>query len=225
MPDRRDELAASLRAVRERLVRVCLDAGRDVDDVTVIAVTKTWPASDVALLAGLGVRDVGENRHQEGLAKRAELGDTPGLRWHHIGVLQGNKARAVTAWADVLHGVDRAPLLERIPSGTPVLLQVSLDGDPARGGCAVTEVPALGRSARSHGLDLRGVMAVAPRAGDPAAAFALLARTSAALREEVPDAMWISAGMSGDWEAAVTHGATHVRLGSVLLGGRSSPAV
>jgi pyridoxal phosphate enzyme (YggS family) len=216
-----EELADNLEAVRVRIVRACEVAGRPAGEVGIIAVTKTWPASDVSLLADLGLREVGENRHQEGEAKRAA--SPTDLTWHHIGRLQRNKARSVTRWADVVHGLDRAELITPLAGarpGLPVLVQVSLDGDPTRGGCAPELVPALARDAAAEGLDVRGVMAVAPVGHDPEVAFGRLAELSADLRAAMPAAGWISAGMSGDLEAAVHHGATHLRLGSVLLGPR-----
>ena len=227
---RRDELAASLGEVRERIARACAAAGRPAEEVTLVAVTKTYPASDVVLLAGLGVTDVGENRDQEAAPKvaaaRAE-GATP--RWHFIGQLQRNKARSVVGYADVVESVDSlrlAAALDRAAAGreTPleVLVQVSIDGDPSRGGAVGDDLWRISDAvAASSSLRLGGVMAVAPLDWDPDRAFDRLAALSGRLVATHPGATAISAGMSGDLEAAVRHGATHVRIGTSLLGMRN----
>ncbi|MEV7428839.1 YggS family pyridoxal phosphate-dependent enzyme [Nocardioides sp. NPDC092400] len=226
---RRAELAAGLAAVRERIAGACADAGRDVDEVTLVVVTKFFPASDVRLLADLGVTDVGENRHQEAEAKAAECADL-GLRWHFIGGLQSNKAAAVAAYSAVVESVDRAKLVGPLARGAggreqplDVLLQVSLDppGREGRAGVDPDDLPALAaRVEQEQDLRLRGLMAVAPLGEDPAAAFARLAEVRAAHVAEHPSATWLSAGMSGDLEHAVRIGATHVRIGSAVLGSR-----
>jgi pyridoxal phosphate enzyme (YggS family) len=226
---RREELARSLAELEERLSAACAAAGRARSDVRLVAVTKTWPASDVALLRELGVLDVGENRDAEARAKAAQV---PGVRWHFVGAVQSNKARSVATYADVVHSLDRPALLEALSAGAAragrtvdVLLQVSLDGDPARGGAAPADVPALADgAAAAGGLRLRGLMAVAPRAGDPAAAFAVLADVAARLRGDHPQAADISAGMSLDLEQAVAAGSTIVRVGTALLGRRPPPS-
>ena len=218
---RREVLAANLAAVRERLAAAARAAGRDPGEITLIAVTKTFPASDVALLADLGIADVGENRAQEAVAKHAEVGSPP--RWHFVGTLQRNKAGLVASFADVVHSLDRIELVSALDRGRPldVLIQVSLDESPGRGGTPAAEMPALADAiGASDHLSLRGVMAVAPLGADPSPAFARLAEVAARLREDHPGATWISAGMSGDLEAAVAAGATHVRIGTALLGRR-----
>ena len=223
--ERVQELAAALAALEQRLGAACAVAGRRRDEVVLIAVTKTRPASDVVALRDLGVLDVGENRDQEAKAKAAQV---PGVRWHFVGGLQTNKARSVARYASAVHSVDRAELVSALSAGAlraerdlDVLLQVSLDGDPARGGALVADVPALAeQTAAAPGLRLAGVMAVAPLGADPAAAFAALARIAADLRSDHPQAVEISAGMSGDLEQAVAAGATHVRVGTALLGHR-----
>jgi PLP dependent protein len=226
---RADELATNLARVRERVTGAAAAAGRGPDDVGLVVVTKFFPASDVRLLAGLGVADVGENRHQEAEAKAAECVDL-GLRWHFIGGLQSNKAAAVAAYADVVESVDRPKLLGPLTRGAhqrgrpvDVLLQVSLDppehGD--RAGVAPDDLAALAEAtAQAEGLVLRGLMAVAPLGEDPAAAFDRLARIRAGFLTDHPDATVLSAGMSGDLEQAVAAGATHVRVGSAVLGSR-----
>ena len=228
-PGRRAEVAAALAAVEQRLEAACTAAGRARADVVLVAVTKTRPASDVALLHALGVRDVGESKDQEAAAKAAALaGPAPGLRWHFVGRLQRNKARGVAAYADVVHSVDRAPLVAALSDGAgragrelDVLLQVSLDGDPDRGGALPEDLPRLAESvAAAPGLHLRGLMAVAPLGEPGEAAFARLLTLSQRLRQDHPGAAAVSAGMSADLEVAVAAGATLVRVGAALLGQR-----
>jgi pyridoxal phosphate enzyme (YggS family) len=229
---RRSELAANFAGVRARLADACHDAGRDPADVTLVAVTKTFPASDVRLLAELGVADVGENRDQEAAPKHAECADLP-LRWHFVGQLQRNKARSVATYADVVHSVDRLSLVgplarAAVTAGRSLtaLVQVDLSDppDPARGGAGPDDVPAVAAAvAAADGLVLGGVMAVAPLGADPDPAFGRLADVAAVLRRDHPGATVISAGMSADLAAAVRHGATHVRIGTALLGHRPPP--
>ena len=242
---RRDELAAALAATRARVGAAARAAGRDPETVTIIAVTKNWPAQDVRILASLGVADVGENRDQEAAEKAALCADLA-LTWHFVGQLQTNKAKSVVGYADVVHSVDRVRLVDALSHAAQscgrtvgCLLQVSLDGDTGRGGAAAVDVPALAdRIATGAGLRLLGVMGVAPlgQSDDPAEAtgavraanaedvaeraFARLAELAAIVRVRHPGAGWISAGMSGDLELAIAHGATHVRVGSAILGAR-----
>ena len=226
---RRAELAENLGLVQARIARACEAAGRDLAEVRLIVVTKTYPASDVHLLAELGVRDVGENRDQEARAKWSECTDLP-LRWHLIGQLQRNKVNSVLHWADVVQTVDRPELAEalntaaeRVGRRLGVMVQVALDIpiQSARGGCAPADVPALARYLLSLGhLDLTGVMGVAPLLGEPAAAFTRLAQVAGIVRELTPGADQISAGMSGDLEEAIARGATQVRIGGAVLGNR-----
>jgi pyridoxal phosphate enzyme (YggS family) len=226
---RQAELRGALDRVEQRVASACTAAGRSRDDVTVVVVTKTFPASDVRLLAGLGVLDVGESRDQEALAKAQDCADLA-LRWHFVGRLQSNKARSVAGYASVVHSLDRPSLVRPLGSGAEqagrnvgALVQVSLDGDPARGGVPTAGVPELAAAvARQAGLTLRGVMAVPPIGADPAQAFEQLMTVAEAVRREHPAADWVSAGMSSDLEAAVGAGATHLRVGSAILGSRPS---
>lgn len=232
--DRSAELAANLAAVRTRIEAACAAAGRPAQEVTLVVVTKTWPAEDVRRLAGLGVGDVGENRDQEAGPKHAACADL-GLRWHFIGQLQTNKAGHVAGYADVVHSVDRPRLVDALSRGAlaagrqlRALVQVALDPDPGRpgqlgprGGAHPDDVPALADAvAAAPGLELGGVMAVAPLGEDPEPAFARLAAVAAAVRAHHPGATDVSAGMSGDLEAAVACGATHLRVGTAVLGSR-----
>lgn len=222
---RRQELAENLRHVEERLDRACRAAGRQRAEVTLVAVTKTWPATDAQLLVELGVVDLGENRDAEARAKAAQV---TGARWHFVGSVQSNKAGSVARYAHLVHSVDRPSLCQALSRGAVaagrtvgVLLQVSLDGDPARGGAPIGDLPALAdRVAASPGLELRGVMAVAPLGAEPAGAFARLAEAARGLQQAHPGARAISAGMSADLEHAVAAGATHVRVGTAMLGHR-----
>ena len=229
MTARADVLAANLDVVRRRIATACAEAGRPEDDVSLVVVTKFFPASDVRLLADLGVTDVGENRHQEAEDKAAECADL-GLRWHFIGGLQSNKAAAVAAYADVVESVDRAKLVAPLSRGAhsrghevDVLLQVSLDppGADHRSGADPDDLADLARRVEEAGmLRLRGLMAVAPLGEEPDVAFARLADVRESFVRDHPEATTLSAGMSGDLEAAVRHGATHVRVGSAVLGER-----
>ncbi|HUK71528.1 MAG TPA: YggS family pyridoxal phosphate-dependent enzyme [Streptosporangiaceae bacterium] len=230
--DRRGQLAENLAALRARVAAACASAGRDAGEITVIAVTKTWPASDVRLLAGLGLTDIGENRDSEAAPKAAQCADLA-LNWHFVGQLQTRKCRSVVGYADVVHSVDRPHLVqvlgrEAVAAGRVVtcLVQVGLDGAVGasgvlRGGIpAAQAVPLAGQVAAKEGLRLGGVMAVAPLDMAPRDAFARLADVAAAVRAAYPGATMISAGMSGDLEEAIEAGATHVRVGTALLGAR-----
>lgn len=226
---RREELALGLAAVRRRIEDACRESGRDADEVTLIVVTKFFPADDVRLLAELGVRHVGENRHPEGRDKQAECAELP-LTWHYIGGLQSNKAAAVASYADAIHSIDRLKLVTAVQRGAheragrvDCLIQVSLDRPEATGraGADPGEVAALATAIEQQGaLRLRGLMAVAPLGEDPAKAFARIASIRTELLARHPEAGWLSAGMSGDLETAVKAGATHVRIGSAVLGPR-----
>jgi pyridoxal phosphate enzyme (YggS family) len=224
-----EDVRDGLDRVRQRIASACRDAGRDPGEVTLVVVTKFFPPADVRLLADLGIRHVGENRHQEAAAKAEECADL-GLSWHFIGGLQSNKAAAVAAYADVVESVDRAKLLAGLQRGAhdrgrdlDVLLQVSLDpaGADGRSGADPAALSDLAARVADHGaLRLRGLMAVAPLGEDPAVAFGRLAALRDDFVADHPDAAVLSAGMSGDLEDAVRAGATHVRVGSAILGPR-----
>ena len=201
-------------------------AGRDPAEITRIVVTKFHPASLITDLFALGVRDIGENRQQELTAKHRELGSLPELRWHFIGQMQTNKARAVRAASDVVHSVDRARIAQALDAAgedrvLDVLLQVNLTDDPGRGGVAPADVEALATDVHAREtLRVRGVMAVAPLDESPARAFERLRACADGVRRVVPDATWISAGMTGDFPEAIAMGATHLRIGSAITGPR-----
>ncbi|MEU3995018.1 YggS family pyridoxal phosphate-dependent enzyme [Streptomyces fungicidicus] len=235
MTDRKDELAANLARVEERIAAACAATGRAREEVTLVVVTKTYPADDVRALAELGVRHVAENRDQDAAPKAAACADLP-LTWHFVGQLQTNKVRSVVGYADFVQSVDRSRLVtalskEAVRAGREIgcLIQVALDagegGRGERGGVAPGGVAELaGLIARSEGLRLGGLMTVAPLTGEYAgreqAAFGRLMDLSTDLRRTHPTANMVSAGMSADLEQAVAAGATHVRVGSAVLGVR-----
>jgi pyridoxal phosphate enzyme (YggS family) len=234
---RRDELAAALARLTARIEPAARSAHRDPASIRLVAVTKTFPAEDAALLVDLGVTDLGENRDQEAGAKAQRLRQ---LRpeaspcWHMVGRLQRNNARTVIRWAAMVQSVDSPRLADALHTAVraaidggrragplDVLLQASLDDHPGRGGCPLGDLPALAdQVAARDGLRLRGVMAVAPLGADPDPAFDALQRAAVALRAAHPDATELSAGMTDDLEAAIRHGSTCVRVGTALLGGR-----
>jgi pyridoxal phosphate enzyme (YggS family) len=233
---RESELAASLAHMRDRIASACTQAGRDPDDVHLIVVTKTWPVEDVRRLADLGVRDVGENRDQDARAKAAQTADLD-LTWHFIGQVQSNKANSVTRYADVVHSVDRPELVAALERGAgragrtvTCLIQVDLEAGPegstGRGGAPPSQVADLARAIEeSPHLRLGGVMGVAPldrtdQRSASKAAFAHLAHIHEGLLAQYPGAAIMSAGMSGDLAEAVAAGATHLRVGSAILGER-----
>lgn len=229
-PARTAELAGNLARVRARIEAACAAAGRDPGEITLVAVTKTYPASDVSILAELGVTEIGENRVQEATAKAAQVAQAgTEVRWHFVGRLQRNKARLVVRFAELVHAVDSDRLAEALGAAAAardrpleVLIQVSIDADPARGGVPIAGLRQLAETvAKQPTLVLRGLMAVAPRSWAPTEAFARLAAAAAALRSDHPAATVLSAGMSGDLEAAIAQGATHLRVGSALLGMRA----
>jgi PLP dependent protein len=239
-PARRAELAGNLAAIQARVAAACAAAGRDVSEITLIAVTKTRPAEDVVALTELGLADFGENRDQEAAPKAAAVAEaaTAPVRWHFIGQLQSNKASHVVRYASVVHSVDRvrlvralgsasrASVLGSVPVGITCLVQVSLDGEPSRGGALISQLPEVAAAIEAEqGLALGGVMAVAPLGVAPETAFASLRAISDTVREVNPAATIISAGMSGDLEPAVRNGATHLRIGTALLGNRSLPVL
>ncbi|MFE6776837.1 YggS family pyridoxal phosphate-dependent enzyme [Streptomyces sp. NPDC057702] len=235
MSDRRRELADNLARVEERIAAACAASGRERSEITLIVVTKTYPASDVRLLAELGVREVAENRDQDAAPKAAACADLS-LRWHFVGQLQTNKVRSVASYAGLVQSVDRKRLVSALSTAATragreldCLLQVALDAESGdaggRGGVAPDGVAELADAvAGAEGLRLRGLMTVAPLAGPyegrPRAAFDRLAQISAGLRAAHPAATMVSAGMSSDLEDAVAAGATHLRVGTAVLGVR-----
>lgn len=235
MTDRRTQLAQNLARVEERIAAACEAVGRKREEVTLIVVTKMHPASDVRLLAELGVRHVAENRDQDAAPKAAECSDLP-LTWHFVGQLQTNKVKSVVNYADVVHSIDRVRLVTALSAAAvrrgrelDCLIQVALDAEAGeaggRGGVAPGGVAALADAlAGAQGLRPAGLMTVAPLAGPyagrPRAAFERLREIATDLRAAHPAANMVSAGMSADLEDAVAAGATHVRVGTAVLGSR-----
>ncbi|MFF5972579.1 YggS family pyridoxal phosphate-dependent enzyme [Streptomyces sp. NPDC012769] len=235
MTDRKSELAENLARVEERIAAACAAAGRAREEVTLIVVTKTYPASDVRLLHELGVRHVAENRDQDAAPKAAACADLD-LTWHFVGQLQTNKVRSVVGYADVVQSVDRLKLVSSLSTAAEkagrelgCLIQVALDAESGargdRGGVAPDGIEELAAAVdAAPGLRLDGLMTVAPLAGPYAgrqqAAFERLMDLSTVLRANRPAANMVSAGMSADLEEAVAAGATHVRIGTAVLGVR-----
>ncbi|MCX5242393.1 YggS family pyridoxal phosphate-dependent enzyme [Streptomyces prunicolor] len=235
MTDRKQEIAVNLARVEERIAAACAAAGRKREEVTLIVVTKTYPASDVRTLAELGVRHVAENKDQDAAPKAADCADLP-LSWHFVGQLQTNKVRSVVGYADVVQSVDRSRLVtalskeaERSGRELGCLIQVALDagvsGRGERGGVGPGGIGELADLvAGAPGLRLDGLMTVAPLTGEYAGrqqeAFGRLMDLSTDLRRAHPAANMVSAGMSADLEQAVAAGATHVRVGTAVLGVR-----
>ena len=232
-PTRRDELAAGLEGVRRRIAAACDAAGRDPGDITLVVITKTYPASDVLLLAELGARDPGESRHPEGARKAAACAEAgrSDLSWHFVGALQTNKAAAVAGYASRVHSVDRVRLVSALDRGAQragrvvdCLVQVSLDPPGAGDGRSGADPDEVGQVADAlagaEALRLRGVMGIAPLEADPVPAFERLMAVAADLRRSHSDADVVSAGMSADLEQAVAAGATHLRVGRAILGER-----
>jgi len=229
MSNRLSEIQSNLEIIQSRIESACTVAGRDISEITLIAVTKTYPASDVDLLKQLGIENVGENRDQEASAKKLEVKSE--FKWHFIGQLQSNKAKSVVNYADLIHSVDRWSLAKEIQKSAQgkdkvqqVLIQVDLDQsgpDPTRGGIWPAELRELAKliNQASH-LELKGLMSVAPLGEKPELAFARLKEIRVDFLKENPGAQILSAGMSDDLESAILHGATHLRIGSALLGER-----
>lgn len=245
--DRTAQLTAALGATRARLARAAESVGRNVNEIELLPITKYFPASDVIILNQLGCLAFGESREQEAADKvasvRAELTDVP-IRWHMVGRIQRNKARAVAGWAHTAHSVDNTRLLtaldravgEALAAGTRtrslrVYIQISLDGDTERGGVDVN-VPALvdeicGSANSAEALEFAGLMGIPPLAWDPDDAFARLDAERHRVQRDYQHRLELSAGMSGDIESAVKHGSTCVRVGTALMGQRplTSPEV
>lgn len=210
-----DEISSRLEIVRASIAAVA------DHDVTLIAVTKTFPVGDVQILHDLGVADFGENRDAEGAEKSAVVAGT----WHFQGQIQSNKLKSITAWADVIHSLDdprHFEIIEKVaPHPLSIFLQVSLDGAHHRGGTNLADLYALAELVeKSPTHTLAGLMSVPPLEVDPDQAFSQLAVIHNDFMKAFPNATGLSAGMSGDYQSAISHGATHVRVGSSILGSR-----
>lgn len=234
MPDGNDQALDQL-SLDERLARVRAGitdaasvAGRAASEITTIVVTKFHPADLVRELYALGVRDFGENRHQEAAAKAADLSDLRDATWHFVGQLQSKKARQAAGYASVVHSIDRAALVTAlaVPREVPLdcFVQINLTDDPGRGGVAPDGLDELvERVLATTPLNLLGVMAVAPLGEEPRRAFARLRALSDRVVALAPEANRISAGMSHDYREAIAEGATHLRIGTAITGNRPLP--
>ncbi|MCD2441932.1 YggS family pyridoxal phosphate-dependent enzyme [Agromyces sp. SYSU K20354] len=217
------DLADRLAVVRTSIAEAATEAGREASEITTIVVTKFHPPSLVAELAALGVLDIGENRHQEAQAKAAAL-EGLGVRWHFVGQLQSKKARQVRAYATAIHSVDRAALVDALRSdeaSVDCFVQVNLTEDPGRGGVSSEGLePLIEHVLATPGLNLLGLMAVAPL-GEPARpSFARVRALSERVRALDPTATSLSMGMSHDFRDAILEGATHLRIGTAITGNR-----
>jgi hypothetical protein len=221
MSARKEEIATNLREVRERIVIAAHSVERNPAEIELIVVTKTFPICDIETLRELGESNFGENRDQEGAPKAAEISAT----WHFQGQIQSNKIKSICQWADVIHSISSSKEILKFSQSLrkhQVFLQVSLDGEVNRGGALPTDLPQLAELVNeSNNLELLGLMAVAPLGQEPEKAFADLAEINQGFTRQFPNSKFLSAGMSGDYETAIKYGATHIRVGSSILGSRS----
>lgn len=221
MSNRKAEIAKNLQAVRDRINSAARSANRDPAEIELIVVTKTFPISDIEILRELGELNFGENRDQEAAPKAQVIEVT----WHFQGQIQSNKIKSICEWADVIHSISSEKEILKFaqsPRKHQVFLQVSLDGELGRGGANPADLAALAELVNeSNNLELLGLMAVAPLGVDPEKAFAHLAQINQGFKSQFPNSRYLSAGMSGDFEAAIKFGATHIRVGSSILGSRS----
>jgi len=221
MSNRKDEIAQNLQEVKERISSAAKSAGRDPAEIQLIVVTKTFPISDIEILRELGESNFGENRDQEAGPKAEAIS----ANWHFQGQIQSNKIKSICQWADVIHSISSEKEILKFaqsPRKHQVFLQVSLDGQEGRGGASPTDLTQLADLVnQSNNLELLGLMAVAPLGVEPIKAFADLAQINQGFASQYPNSKYLSAGMSGDFEAAIKYGATHVRVGSSILGSRS----
>ena len=223
--NRTSEITANLNDVKAKIASAALKAGRDADEITLIVVTKTFPVSDLEILYSLGVREFGENRDQEAVEKVAKLPSN--INWNFQGGIQSNKLKSISTWAGCIHSVDKlkyAQIISEQNIGKPkeIFIQVSLDQPPeSRGGVDPKRLIDLASEiTKLPGISLKGLMAVAPLDSPEEQAFLKLKEIRANFVAAFKDAKYLSAGMSGDYEMAISHGATHLRIGSSILGNR-----
>jgi pyridoxal phosphate enzyme (YggS family) len=223
--NRTSEITANLNDVKAKIASAALKAGRDADEITLIVVTKTFPVSDLEILYSLGVREFGENRDQEAAEKVAKLPSD--INWNFQGGIQSNKLKSITTWAGCIHSVDKlkyAQIISEQNTGKPkeIFIQVSLDQPPeSRGGVDPKKLIDLASElTKLPGISLKGLMAVAPLDLPEEQAFLKLKEVQADFVAVFKDAKYLSAGMSGDYEMAISYGATHLRIGSSILGNR-----
>lgn len=221
MSDRKAEIARNLQEVKERIIGAAKSVNRDPNEIELIVVTKTFPISDIEILRDLGETNFGENRDQEAGPKAEIISAT----WHFQGQIQSNKIKSICQWADVIHSISSEKEILKFAQSErkhQVFLQVSLDGQVGRGGANPADLAQLADLVNeSNNLELLGLMAVAPLGVEPMKAFADLAQINQGFAGQFPNSKFLSAGMSGDFEAAIKYGATHIRVGSSILGSRS----
>ena len=225
MTTRANVIAESLVQVRKKIATAAADSGRSLDEITLIAVTKTYPVSDVEILHSLGEDNFGENRSEEGAEKSAQVNGT----WHYQGQVQSRKLREIAGWATFIHSIDssdHALKLSRIctelDKDISIFLQLSLDGAPDRGGVIAAEIYALAEKVVNlPNVKLAGLMCVPPVAYEHQRAFSEIAQIHQRFVSTYSEANSLSAGMSSDFEVAIAHGATHLRIGSQILGSRA----
>ena len=221
MSDRKAEIARNLQEVKERIIGAAKSVNREPNEIQLIVVTKTFPISDIEILRDLGESNFGENRDQEAGPKAHTIPAT----WHFQGQIQSNKIKSICQWADVIHSISSEKEILKFAQSErkhQVFLQVSLDGQEGRGGASPAELAQLADLVNeSNNLDLLGLMAVAPLGVEPMKAFADLAQINQGFKGQFPNSKFLSVGMSGDFETAIKYGATHIRVGSSILGSRS----
>ena len=215
------EIERNLHDVRERISKAATHSGREVSELTLIAVTKNFPVSDIEILMKLGISNFGENRDSEAVSKAAAVKGT----WHFQGQIQSNKLKSICSWSQVIHSLDdlrHFKMIEKYATHPlQIFLQVNLDGAKNRGGAEIQELFALAQAIEANSLhNLAGLMAVAPLGGNPNVAFSRLRQMHSDFLKDFPEATALSAGMSSDFEEAISHGATHLRIGSQILGSR-----
>jgi pyridoxal phosphate enzyme (YggS family) len=223
---RKDQILSNLELVKERITSAAQAAGRSPSEITLIAVTKTFPVSDLEILYELGVRNFGENRDQEAAPKVSAL--PADITWHFQGGIQSNKLKSISNWASVIHSVDKfkyAQMISQFSVGKTkeIFIQVSLDSLPqSREGVDPADLMQLAEQIMSlPNLQVKGLMAVAPLDQPTEQAFVRLQQIQQKFIQLYPAASSLSSGMSGDYELAISLGATHVRIGSSILGNRS----
>ncbi|CAB4877864.1 unannotated protein [freshwater metagenome] len=227
MNERLELLSSSLASVQKRVEEAATSVGRSTGEITLIAVTKTYPVSDVQILASLGLTHFGENRDSEGAEKASIVSGT----WHFQGQIQSKKLKSIASWASVIHSIDNlehlaklSKVLESSEKVMNVFIQLSLDGDPSRGGVVASSLAPLAEFVlHSSNLNLMGLMCVPPVEEDIESAFETIGLVHQGFIRDFPEAIFISAGMSSDFETAITYGATHIRVGSQILGQRAYP--
>ncbi len=227
--ERKEELAENLRKVKDRIADAASDSGRKIDEITLVVVTKTFPVSDTQILHELGERNFGENRNEEGLAKK-DLVD-PHAIWHFQGQIQSKKIRHITQWANVIHSLDSVDHAQKFAHAENVkdlkfFLQVNLEPSrDDRGGVSIARLPDfLDEVAALGSINIIGFMSVAPLGVDPKEAFQEVAKAKNLAQKNYPSITQLSMGMSGDFEEAIKCGATHIRIGSSILGSRPAQA-